>query len=138
MKRFVMLLMVLLFTLPMLAQEATVEPTEVVVGTDQPADQTVVVPVESLALSMGEVLLFVFGIVLSGGATIVSVVYRLSKDPSKLKAIESLGDSVPTELATRLVALLESINAVSGLTIEALDRIPAESKVPGSEGQLRG
>lgn len=139
MKRFslfvtiLMLCIIGLAVLPAFAQEATPEP-----------DNTVVVnmpdsaPIDSatVTLSVWQIIVGIGSAIALGGiggvAGVGVLASRLRHDAAAMAAIEKLGDSVPPSQSQVIVAITErfttSLNEVTRLVVEALDRIPAASK----------
>ena len=138
MKRFALLVLsVLLFIwiIPMFAQEVTPEPdSTVVVNVPAPVqtpDGTVVLSVWQIIVGIGSAIAL-GGI---GGVAGVGVLAsRLRHDAAAIAAIEKLGDSVPPSQSQVIVAITErfavSLNEVTKLVTEALDRVPAATKPP--------
>lgn len=147
MKRLTLLLFALLLMVLPLATHAQTDtaPTNEPAATTEatPAPDTtpdIPVPVEngSLVLSTLEIVLGVVGIFSAGGVVGVAgagvVAYRLRTNPSTIAAIEKLGNSVPENTAKQIIELSggfnKSVNELTLLIVEALDRKPAETKPP--------
>lgn len=65
---------------------------------------------------------------LAGGVTIGVLATRLKQDANTIAAIERLGDSVPSEVATQLISALQTLKSLAELVEEALDKVPAKDK----------
>jgi len=71
---------------------------------------------------------FIIGAFLAGGVTIGVLATRLKQDANTIAAIERLGDSVPSEVATQLISALQTFKSLAELVEEALDKVPAKDK----------
>jgi hypothetical protein len=137
MKRIALIIFILLMALlPLQAQDAE--------STPEP-DQTVQVTVTSgeavssdgsIVLTIGEIVLGVIAVFATGGVVGIGgagyLAHRLRNDPEKIAALERLGNSVQPETAKQIVDLAagfnKSVNELTLLVTETLDRIPASSK----------
>lgn len=135
---FLLLVLVGLLLSPMatLAQDET--PTLDASPTPDVVVETPVSDSGGLVLTTLEIVLAVVGIFSAGGVVGVAgagvVAYRLRTNPSTIAAIEKLGNSVPENTAKQIIELSggfnKSVNELTLLIVEALDRKPAETKPP--------
>lgn len=104
------------------------------------AQDSTPVPLDTatVTLSVWQVIVGVVAAVASGGilgiAGVGVLANRLRHDAVAITAIEKLGDSVPPETAKQVMDLTgrfnQSVNELTLLVTEALDRIPAATKPP--------
>jgi hypothetical protein len=153
MKRLTLtLLLCLLLTLPALAQ--TPEPTAVATPETTPSETaapiatqeapaividtgegTVTIPVDEtpepdnrVSLTIVEVILMVVGGMITGGAGVGTLAYFIMKDPSRIRLMEKLGDSVPPETAAKIVGVIDVFTPILTLAKEMFDRVPYADK----------
>jgi hypothetical protein len=74
------------------------------------------------------IVVFIIASFLAGGVTIGVLATRLKQDANTIAAIERLGDSVPSEVATQLISALQTFKSLAELVEEALDKVPAKDK----------
>lgn len=105
--------------------EPTVEPTP-----DAPAPSPE--QVTSAGIGFGAALIIAF---LTGGVSFGGIVLWAKADPTRIKQLELIGDSLPKEVGTRLIELGNTAITVMAkitdglqLFLEAIDRIPADTK----------
>lgn len=121
------LLVMLLFMLMLLGVPAFAQ--------DQPVNN---LDAPTVLLSVGQIIIGAIAIFGAGGVISVAGVgllaMRLRQDKTTIAAIEKLGDSVPPETAKHIMDLSgqfnKSVNEITLLVTEALDRIPAVEKPP--------
>jgi hypothetical protein len=107
------------------AAEPTAEPTP---DTPAPSPEQVT----SAGIGFGAALIIAF---LTGGVSFGGIVLWAKSDPTRLKQLELIGDSLPAHVGTRLIELGNTaITVMSKVTeglqlfIEAIDRVPANTK----------
>jgi hypothetical protein len=107
----------LLWTLPAAAQEFSAQ--------QQAIDPTI-------TLSVWQAVTGVVLAVLSGGALTIAgvgvLVERVRKDNETMTAIERLGDSVPRELAEKMLDFSGALRSISAMMQETFDGVPVTQK----------
>ncbi len=129
MKHRLLLIALLLFCLPVLAQDLTLEPAPaatvdapVVINIETPAE-----PVDTPAtpvLSLSNIIAFLLGGVITAAgffAWLGNQARAAMQDPAKMILAEKLGDSVPKEHADKLI---DGLNGIIVFLKEATDRQP--------------
>lgn len=138
---FVALLVLLaafLFTVPaVFAQDGTPAPLETVAATAEATPAPDVPPVIP-ANNTGSILLVVGAIlaIVAGGGGILSMVERFRQNRQAVEATEQLGDSVPRPIAEKLIEVIKILSTTGTIAIEALDGIPAASKIQAQSASL--
>lgn len=138
---FVLALLALIFiglvVMPAFAQEVTPEPDQTVQVTVS-SGTAVSTSEGSIILTVGELVLGVLAIFATGGVVGIGgagyLANRLRTDPEKIAALERLANHVSPDTATQIMNMAgqfsHSVNELTLLVTEALDRIPAASKTP--------
>lgn len=127
-----LILAAVLFPIPAFGQdtpapEATAEVAAV--STPQPLPDG---PPVVQANNSGTILLVIFGVisVALGGGGLLTMIERFRQRKENVAATEKLGDSVPKEVANKLLNTIDTLAALLAVGREALDGVPADSKPP--------
>jgi hypothetical protein len=153
-----LLILILSLSIPALAQtpEPTIAPTPEAAPSDEPTAEaevtpeatpadaividtgdggSVTIPVDEtpepdneISLTIIEIVLMVIGSIITGGAGVGTLAYVIMKDPSRVRLMEKLGDSIPPETAAKIVGVTDLVTPVFVLLREMFDRVPYADK----------
>jgi hypothetical protein len=117
--------------------EPTAEPTaEPTPDTPAPSPEEVT----SAGIGFGAALIIAF---LTGGVSFGGIVLWAKADPTRIKQLELIGDSLPPAVGVRLIELGNTAITVMAkfteglqLLLEAVDRVPADTKTTKTGGDV--
>jgi hypothetical protein len=105
-------------------------------------DGTITIPVDetpspdgAITLTAVQLILIVVGALFAGTISSGGVAYFIMQDPSRVKMVEQLGNSVPRETADKIVAIVDVFSPILVLVKEAFDNRPYEEKIASGVAQ---